>query len=333
MIYLGGENRDQSTNMSQFSPYAWQRAQMQRLQDAIDQQRLPHAILFSGPEGVGKRHLANCLVYLALKKHALSDKFEKLLNAGSHPDVMVISPAEDKKQISVDQVRDLSARLSLTSQVSGIKIALINPAELMTVAAANALLKTLEEPSGNTLIILITHNYGRLSQTVRSRCHHVPLTVPDTQAAGAWLREQGIDDYQEYLLLTHGAPLSVRQAAENAWLEHHHQLLKDLTGLMEQRADMVTITAKWRDADAAQLIRWLQNLVGLLVKSRFNDEITSDISGNFLKNLKISFDRIDLKKLINYAEFLDKSALEIDNNLNRELFLEQIFSRWAVLAA
>jgi len=319
--------------MNQFGPYSWQQAQFQRMQDAIEQQRLPHAILFSGPEGVGKRHLANCLIHFALQKHSRSKKFEKLLQAGTHPDVQVISPAEDKKQISVDQIRELSARLSLTPQVSDIKIAIIDPAELMTVAAANALLKTLEEPSGNTLIILISHNSGRLSQTVRSRCHHVPSRAPDIQQAGSWLNDQGITNYQEYLLLTRGAPLSAQLAAENGWLEQHHQLLTDLSGLIERQADMVTIAAKWRDIDTALLIRWLQNLVSLLVKSRYSDEITSNITGNFLKNLKISLDGIDLKKLINYADFLDKSALEIDNNLNRELFLEQIFSQWAVLRA
>lgn len=317
--------------MSQFSIYAWQQAPLQRLQVAIERQRLPHAILFSGLEGTGKQHLANCLVSSVLKKHTRLNRGEKLLDINVHPDVITINPIKDKKQILIEQTRDLSAKLSLTPQISDIKIALINPAELMTVSASNALLKTLEEPSGNTLIILISHNYGRLPQTIRSRCHHVPLMVPDMQEAEAWLSERGVNNCHEYLLLTHGSPLLALHAFQNGWLESYRQLLIDLSDLIKQHSDIVSVATRWSNIDVAQLIRWLQNLVKLVIKLKFDDKIISDTAVDLLEEMKRSFNRLDLKKLVNYADFLDKSALEADNNLNRELFIEQIFSQWTML--
>ena len=321
-----------SANTGKFTPYPWQQTQMQHLLNAIEQQRLPHAILFSGPTGIGKRHLTDSLVYNALRKHSKSEKFETLLLAGTHPDVSRVSPLEDKKQISVDQIRALSERISLTPQISLIKIAVIYPAESLTVAAANALLKTLEEPAGNTLIILVSHNYGSLSQTIRSRCQHMPLGVPTAHEAEAWLESQGVSDYQRYLELTSGLPLAAYSAAENGWLEQYDQLMNDLSGLIERRLEKVTVSGKWRETDSALVISWIQRLVKALIKSRFGDETTSNITANFLKNLKISLDRIDLRKLIDYSDYLDKTALEINYNLNREMFLEQIFSRWIVLS-
>jgi DNA polymerase-3 subunit delta' len=319
--------------MNGYETYPWQTGQMRRLQEIIEQERMPHAILFSGPAGIGKGHLARCLVYRLLKRHSQCADFENLLLAASHPDVARISPVDDKKQISVDQIRALSARLSLTPQIANIKLAIIDPAESMTTAAANALLKTLEEPPGHTLLMLLSHNYGRLSQTIRSRCHHIPLALPGTHESAAWLQDQGVANAREYLLLTRGAPLIALQAAENAWLEQHLELLNDLSGLMDNRLNMVSVAAHWRDHDLRLLLDWIKNLVVYLVKSRLNEEVTSDIAGNFLKSLKIPVNRIDLKKLMDYSQYLDKSALEIDNNLNRELVLEQLFTRWAVLAA
>ena len=318
--------------MNAYAPYSWQQAQMQRLEHAIEQQRLPHAILISGPAGVGKQHLADCLIHRVLKKHMTSAKFEALLAAGTHPDVRIVSLLNDKKQIAVDQIRALSEGLALTPQISNIKIAVIQPAELMNRAAANALLKTLEEPSGNTLIILLSHNPGRLPLTIRSRCQHIPQRMPDSREAGIWLSEQGVTNYQAYLELTSGAPLLAESAAENKWLEQHQYLLDDLSGLIDRQGNIVSISAKWRESDVTLLIRWIKNLVKSLVISKLSEQITSDMAGNFLKNLKISLDRIDLIKLIGYSDFLDQSELEINNNLNRELFLEQIFTRWAALS-
>jgi len=318
--------------MEMYRPYSWQQSQMQRLENAIEHRRLPHAILFSGTQGIGKCHLADCLVYTTLKKHSISDNFKTLLDAGTHPDVHHILLPDDKKQIGVDQIRDLSEQLSLTPQLSEIKIAIIQPAELMNRNAANALLKTLEEPAGNTLIILVSHNPGSLPQTIRSRCQHIPLNLPTNDEATAWLNGQGIENSQAYLDLASGAPLLAKVAAENDWLGQYQGLLEDLSALTEHRLNMVSASAQWQDVEVSVLIQWLKNLVKILIQSKMNGQITSEMAGSFLKNLKISVDRIDLVKLFDYSDFLNQCEREISNNLNRELFLEQIFNRWAALS-
>ena len=319
--------------MASFDPYPWQLAEMQRMHQVIEQQRLPHALLFSGPEGIGKRHFASCLAHDLFSRHSRADNFHSLLKAGSHPDLQYVTLLEDKHQISVEQIRDLSQTIALTPQVSDIKVAIIEPAEQMTVAAANALLKTLEEPAGHTHIMLLSHNAGRLVQTIRSRCQHHALGLPNQQLAAEWLQSSGVNNAADYLMLTGGAPLMAVNAAEHGWLESNQNLMNDLSLLMNDNSDFLAVAGNWRNIELSLLISWIQKLVHSLIKARLDPEFTSAIPGNFLNNLKISMDRLDSKKLIEYAEYLDKAVLEIRNNLNRELFLEQILIRWLSLAA
>ena len=104
-----------------------------------------------------------------------------LLAAGSHPDYFDLQPDEGKQVIKVDQVRALIGKLDLTTSISERKVACIHPAEEMNAAAANALLKSLEEPAGNTVLILVSDNPGRLPVTIRSRCQAISVNQPDSQ--------------------------------------------------------------------------------------------------------------------------------------------------------
>ena len=319
--------------MSDYSPFPWQETHMQRLEQSIAQGRLAHALLFTGPSGVGKRHLANSLVYRLLADESSPNKTATLLAADTHPDVVRVGLLEDKKQIAVDQVRELCERISLTPQLARIKIAIIQPAEAMNKNAANALLKTLEEPQGNSLLILISHNHGLLPQTIRSRCQHVPLGLPDRKAARAWVQAQGIEQADEYLEITNGAPLQALQAAEEDWLTQFTALVEDLARLLDQGSNMVSLGAKWKQIDPQTMVSWLHQIVGVLTRYAVYGEFTSNMASNLLNNLKLSVDRIDLRKLLEYSEYLDKSRLEVDNNLNRELMFEQLFTRWAAVNA
>ena len=176
----------------------WLEPALAQLETARRAGSLGHAWLISGPAGVGKINFA-----LALARRLFRDDAELpgVLDAGAalaamaarhepmdrHPDLHWLYPEEEKETISVDQVRDVIEAFTLTAHRGGAKIILIEPAEGLTTAAANALLKTLEEPTPRGYLLLLSHQPGRLPATVRSRCQQVALSVPDAATVAEWL--------------------------------------------------------------------------------------------------------------------------------------------------
>jgi DNA polymerase-3 subunit delta' len=149
-----------------------------------------HSYLFEGVSGCGRKKTALALIQ-ALFCAALPDdacgvcSSCRKIDGGNHPDIHLISPLPDKRDISIDQLRELQHDLSLRPYEGPRKACIIDPAERMSVNAANSLLKTLEEPPGNALIILLTENAGMLLSTVRSRCQLIrfaPLSPEHVQS-------------------------------------------------------------------------------------------------------------------------------------------------------
>jgi len=206
-----------------------------------DRARWPHALLLTGPRGIGKRALA-----LEFARGLLCETPRaggaacgecascRYVAAGQHPDLRVVEPVEidddgvakPVEWIPVDAIRALIAWAQLTSHRRMAKVAVIAPAERMNAAAANALLKTLEEPAPSTFLILASAAPGRVPATVRSRCRTMVAPTADATAARAWLAAQGIADADPLLAQAAGAPLVARaladpgyQAERAAWLK------------------------------------------------------------------------------------------------------------------
>jgi len=201
--------------------------------------RWPHAMLIVGPPGIGKRVLARTLARSLLCETPAADgsacgtcascRYEA---AGQHPDLRVVEPVEidddvakPVEWISVAMVRSLADWTQLTSHRGGAKVAVIAPAERMNASAANALLKTLEEPPARTYFLLVSDQYGRLPPTIVSRCQRVVAPRPTVEAARAWLGEHGVRDVNAALAQSANAPLRAReladpdyQAERRAWL-------------------------------------------------------------------------------------------------------------------
>jgi len=179
---------------------------------------LPHALLVCGPAGLGKRALTEAFVRARLCE-SLRDgracgscRACRLLAAGTHPDRVLVTLEENPKthkmrtEIVVDQVRALSARLAMASQLGGWQVAVIDPAEAMNTAAQNALLKTLEEPTASSLIVLVADHPWDLNPTVRSRCQRVEIALPTPAQATAWLESRGVADPAAVLAAAGGHP-------------------------------------------------------------------------------------------------------------------------------
>jgi len=178
--------------------YPWLEAVASEFSERLRGGRMAHAVLLSGPAGLGKTALARSFLASLL---CLAETFPacgtcrscQLLGSGAHPEGHVLTfeqhPKKDelRKELVVDQVRRLTAALQLTNTVSRRKAAMIHPAESLNVSAANALLKTLEEPPGDAVLLLVSHNPSRLPATVRSRCQALYARIPDLDLAIPWL--------------------------------------------------------------------------------------------------------------------------------------------------
>ena len=174
------------------------------LADAIGSGRVHHALLFASPRGYGKRALADAFAAAVLCRQRNADgtacgicRACVLVAAGSHPDLVRVTfeirdDGRPRTELTVDQLRALGQRLALASQFGGWQIAIIDPADAMNPNAANALLKTLEEPSTNTVIALLADDPSRLPPTIRSRCRKVDMPVPARAESVAWLTSRGM---------------------------------------------------------------------------------------------------------------------------------------------
>jgi DNA polymerase-3 subunit delta' len=152
----------------------------------------------------------------------------------------------------IEQIRELSARLAMSSQFGGWQVALIDPADAMNAAAANALLKTLEEPAGQTLLVLLADAPWRLPQTIRSRCQRIEFTLPTAGEARAWLERQGVAQAQAALDAALGNPgLALAWAQEGA-LERRAEVRRDLAALAAGRGQVTEMARRWLDDEAAQ---------------------------------------------------------------------------------
>jgi len=198
--------------------HPWQQEQWQRLVRNRRADRLPHALLVAGPGGTGLRAFAEAwtqaLLCSAHVEAAPCGECRgcRLYGAGTHPDALPIEPSEAGKAISIDAIRALGERLALTGSES-TKVALIDPAEALTGAAANSVLKTLEEPPGGSHLVLVSRRVARLPATVRSRCQRVSFGLPDHDTGVQWLHAQGIDAADAWLARAGGAPVLARDYA------------------------------------------------------------------------------------------------------------------------
>jgi len=259
--------------------YPWQTSQWQQLQLQISEQRLPHALLLTGQPGMGKWAFARSLGERLLCSQPQQGQACgqcpacQLLQAGTHPDWSLVAPEDEDKAIKVDDIRELSRQLVLTSQMGGYKVALIAFADNMNINAANSLLKTLEEPTDNSVLVLVSSRPHRLPITIRSRCQQIHFAPPPAPLALKWLQQQGLDNAQALLTLAHGSPLLAQRLAEDALLEPRQALLAALLASDGQATllDSAAALAKW---PLDHLLGWLYDWISDLIRAQQQAEPT-----------------------------------------------------------
>jgi DNA polymerase-3 subunit delta' len=236
--------------------------------------RLPPALLLHDSPGAGGNQLARLFAQRVLCERTPEACGQcracRQVQAGEHPDLRLIAPDPELKsgQITVDQVRELSAWLALSSHEGRGSCAVLTPADAMNRQACNALLKTLEEPRHGAHLVLLTTQPARLPATVRSRCQVLRLAAPDRAAALAFLETQspGLRTEWEAALDVLGpAPLEALHADRaqlRAIRDETEQLLREAGG---GRLDVVRRAAQWSGEDLPLRLRALEQLLSTRV--------------------------------------------------------------------
>ncbi len=316
----------------------WHEKLWQKLQLYLTNQRLPHALLLAGMVGLGKLVFAR-----RLSQALLCDNPEIggdscgycrsccLFRAYSHPDFIRVSITGDSKSIGIDQIRELGHFLSLTSNYGGYKIALLEDVNSLNINAINSLLKTLEEPQGNSLLLLVSAQPSRLPATIRSRCQLISFKSPITSEAIAWLTphvNSTLLDPQILLEISAGAPLAALDIANVARWNHRHKLFESYEQVSVGKKEPIQAAGSWMQGDINENIRWLiswhTDMIRLSMVSVPPWLVNPDLC-SFLKRLASKWTLVRLFERLDAAIRLHMlcSTTQVNVQLMLEVFLSE----------
>ncbi len=303
----------------------WLEAPWQRAAAALLGGRFPQGLLILGNRGLGRTRLARAIAAARLCMQPQADGRAcgacascRQVAAGAHPDLVEVGLLEDKTQILVDQVRELSRALSLASGSRGVRCALIRSAEKMNIAAANALLKTLEEAPNGVSIIMVTERLAALPVTIASRSLQLQVPAPAEATALSWLNDQEVrDDWPLLLALSAGAPLAaMRQAGE--WPGSPAEDIRLLGKAVAGQADPVAVAGRLKSLPLERLgvlVAWLAQ--GALYQQ------FAEASSAALREFGVKARQADRRAL--YRVWYSARTLAVNNaSLNAELARERL---------
>jgi DNA polymerase-3 subunit delta' len=261
----------------------WLGSAQQRLRASLAAKRLPHSLLLLSTPGLGAEQLANWSAALVLCESLGSRPCGvcascQLLRSDSHPDSYLVRLEEDAQQIKVDQVRGLIESLSLKSYRGGYKVGVIEGAEALNANGANAFLKTLEEPTANTVLIMIARPSHRLPATIASRCLRLTLTPPPAEVAIAWLEARAraypkaggeaaaaapaaAHSWEPALALAGGAPLLALELDALGIAALDEDMRESLRQLGAGSVDVTLLADHWMKSNPGLRITWLENWI------------------------------------------------------------------------
>lgn len=320
--------------------YPWQDSLWQQLAGRAQH---AHAYLLHGPAGIGKRALAERLMarLLCQRPEGLDAcgqcKSCLLLKAGSHPDNYILEPEEADKAIKVDQVRELVSFVVQTAQLGGRKVVLIEPAESMNINAANALLKSLEEPSGDTVLLLVSHQTSRLLPTIKSRCVQQACPLPSEAMSLAWLATAlpgcSEDERVELLTLAAGSPLAAVTLQAQGVREQRSLVVDGVKKLLKQQQSPTQLAEGWNAIPLLLLFDWFCDWSNLILRY----QLTQDEAGLGLADMRKVVQYLAQKsskdKVLTIQDWIlaQRQKVLSKANLNRVLLLEALLVQWTGL--
>ncbi len=317
-------------SQTQFQYLPWQQGVWQRLQPALASGRMPHALMLTGAPGIGKYHLARLLSAALLCRDITPDSLPcgqcascSQLAGGAHPDFRELTPEPEKQTISVGQVRAFSRTRYLRPQIGQARVGLIHPCERLHPSAANALLKTLEEPPAGSHILLITEQPSAIIATIRSRCQVFKVPVPDAQALSSWLQTQP-QTVVPALALARGAPLRALTLLEADMVRLQGQWLEDFSAFAAARLGPSGLAQRWKEYPLKQLLDWLYLCVADVLKVAYGvaDEFFANREQS--QGLRTLAGSMDAAKLRRAMPRLIKARRMLDSNADTLLILEQL---------
>ena len=308
----------------------WLQQTLETLESVHDAKRLGHAWLLAGPGGIGKINLA--LVF--------ADRLLSGRTGGAPPEVLAPSAAgaamaarhtpQDRhadlhwlfcegtrKSIGIQQVRNVTEALERSSYHGGAKVVIVEVAEALTIAASNALLKTLEEPTQETYLLLVSHQPGRIASTIRSRCQILPIAPPTVDAARHWLAPREMDG--ESRDIPGRAPLKFVKLDDEKQSLLFSSLKEQLESLYEGRIDPLSLADEWLKLDLELVLDWLATRTRGAIRSRMATGHSKPVANNGNAGLQNDLPMLTLRRLFAQFEAVERLRNQIGTGINVEL--------------
>lgn len=311
---------------------AWLSAEQGALRAALAAQRLPHALLIHEAPGAGGEWLALWAARLVLCEHPARApcgqcRACRRVLSRAHPDLLFLGLEDESRQIRIEQVRELSAELALTSHGGGYKVAIVTPADALNRFAANALLKTLEEPPARTLLILVVTQPSRLPATVLSRCQRLRVRAPQRAQSLAWLEAAcGPGKWAQALDTLGEAPVLLAGCDPAELATVGAEVRQGLESLSGGGADVVAMAERWARGEVGLRLRCIENWLTDRIRR-------AEREGLFMTEVRaapyLSGGRpvLNIRELFGLLEEARELRATLDVPLNRGLALEALLRR------
>lgn len=323
----------------------WQESAWSRLLAPLEKGQLAHAYLVCGEQGIGKFQLMRRFAtYLLCKNPDGKGPCGHCVNcalgvSGHHPDILVIAPEERGKAIKVDQIRALTEFVLRTSHAGMKKLILIDDAHQLNISAANSLLKTLEEPSADTVLFLVTERPGSLPATLRSRCQRLLLETPGTAATATWLQRQGLPPAEAGTLAVAagGRPLYALALAEQDGVATAQDFLLSLTRLLQGQQTIQGVVATALKLGDGVAVEYLLRISTIVIRGLLTREFPEEpVIAELLQALSVDSDRLQQRVtvLLHFNTEVEAALRQLrgSTNPNPQLLLESLLWQWSRLA-